>query len=68
MTTKYLRPADGRRVPMPDGRPWPAEGAEVEVDTYVRRRLADGDLVKASPPKPEKQTGADKPAAGGKGE
>ena len=61
MTTKFLKPADGRRVPMPDGRPWPAEGAEVELDTYVRRRLADGDLVQATRPKADKT--ADKPPA-----
>lgn len=47
--TAYLKPADGRRVPLPDGTPWPPGGARVEIDRYVRRRIADGDLVPAEP-------------------
>lgn len=47
---KYLRPAAGITLPLADGRPWPQEGAFVDVDQYVRRRLADGDVVEATPP------------------
>ncbi len=46
--TKFLKPADGRTVPQPDGRPWPAEGMDADDTLYVRRRLADGDLVAAT--------------------
>lgn len=45
---RKLKLAEGRDVPMEDGRPWPAEGAEVEETLYIRRRLRDGDLVEAA--------------------
>ncbi len=48
MTRAFLKPTTS--IPLPDGSPWPAEGKDVEVDRYVRRRLRDGDLVKAEPP------------------
>ena len=48
MTQQYLKPAPGITIPMADGRPWPAEGALVEVGRYERRRVADGDLVPAT--------------------
>lgn len=41
--------AEGRTVPMTDGSPWPTEGAWVDEDQYVRRRLSDGDLALAAP-------------------
>lgn len=47
MVEKHLKPAPGREVPMEDGRPWPEDGATVEVSRYVRRRIADGDLIEA---------------------
>ncbi|SDK32029.1 DUF2635 domain-containing protein [Billgrantia gudaonensis] len=34
-----------------NGKPIPAEGATVELTPFIRRRLRDGDLVKAAPPK-----------------
>lgn len=37
-----------------DGKPIPAEGAAVELTPYIRRRLRDGDLVKAQAPKPSR--------------
>lgn len=41
-----VRPAEGRRVRLPgEAQPIPTEGREVAVDLFVRRRLADGDLV-----------------------
>lgn len=49
MAEKTLKLADGRKVPMEDGKAWPAEGASVEVTLYIRRRLADGDLVEVEP-------------------
>lgn len=45
-----LQLAEGRNVPLEDGRPWPTEGATVTVTHYIRRRLADGDLVQISEP------------------
>ncbi|WP_153485016.1 DUF2635 domain-containing protein [Segnochrobactrum spirostomi] len=51
MALIYARPADGLTLPLPDGRPWPAEGAWVDTaERYIRRRLADGDVVEVAPP------------------
>nr|WP_281362657.1 DUF2635 domain-containing protein [Halomonas maris] len=33
-----------------NGKPIPAEGADVEHTPYIRRRLRDGDLVRATAP------------------
>jgi hypothetical protein len=50
---KFLKAAEGRTVRQEDsGEPWPTEGAFAENTRYVRRRVADGDLVEAQPPKP----------------
>lgn len=46
----YLVPTADPPVPQPDGTLWPAAGLEVEVDHYVRRRIAEGDLVAGAPP------------------
>ncbi len=46
----FVAPAPGRAVPRPDGMPWPEDGDWLDEDQYVRRRLADGDLVAATPP------------------
>lgn len=48
--SKYLKPAEGRTVDQPDGRQWPAEGMFAPNTQFVRRRIADGDLVEAKPP------------------
>lgn len=69
---KYLRPREGISLPLADGRPWPADGTLVDVDQYVRRRIADGDLVAATPPaEPVTSAAADEavaePAASKKG-
>jgi hypothetical protein len=45
MSTLRLKPAEGRRVRLHDGRLMPAEGWEVEDDAIWRRRLRDGDVV-----------------------
>lgn len=44
-------PAAGRVVPQEDGRDWPSidgrpVALDVEATQYIRRRLADGDLVR----------------------
>lgn len=41
----FLKPADGLAVWLPSrGRNVLPEGEEIEVDAYVSRRIADGDL------------------------
>lgn len=42
---KFLKPAEGRTVHQPDGAPWPADGMEAPSTLFVRRRIADGDLI-----------------------
>lgn len=49
--TKFLKPAEGRTVHLPDGPPFNSEGMEVEESLFIRRRLADGDLIEAERPK-----------------
>lgn len=56
--TMFLKQAEGRTVPQEDGKPWPEDGMDVAVTRYIRRRLRDGDLIKATRPK----KAADKPA------
>lgn len=63
----FAKPAPGRTVPLPDGTPWPSEGARVARDRYVRRRIADGDLVLCDPPLPKAGEG-DRPQDGGGGD
>lgn len=46
------KPAAGvLQVRRENGKPIPADGAWVEPSQYIRRRLRDGDLVKAAAPK-----------------
>ena len=57
MSKAFLVPKPGYVVRDPRTRqPLPAEGAEMELDSYWLRRLADGDVgerqSKAQPPKP----------------
>lgn len=48
----YLIPAQGRLVFREDGTEWPAEGERASTASkYVRRRIKDGDLVEAQPPR-----------------
>jgi hypothetical protein len=53
-----LEPKFGRRVRHPDGRLFDAGGEPVELTTYYRRLIADGDLVVATASKasPKKRT------------
>ena len=49
-TRIFAKPAADRVVPLPDGKPWPEQGEWVDPsDRYIRRRLADGDVVRAKP-------------------
>lgn len=65
MTEKrlYLKAGEGRTVHREeDGKPWPAEGDWAESTRFIRRRLEDGDLVKADPPKKSKPPAEEPPA------
>lgn len=51
----YIKPVQGRTVPDPSrGDALPSEGREVPDNQYWQRRLIDGDVEAATPPKPEK--------------
>jgi len=63
----FAKPAPGFKLPLPDGRPWPAEGDFVEKDRYVRRRLAAGEIVETAAPEEPAEPAPDAteaPAAG----
>lgn len=46
MSTVFLKPITGATVQLQGSMaPMPAEGMEVELDTFWRRRLADGSVV-----------------------
>ena len=48
----YIKPTDGRLVRNPLGKQaLPAEGAYVAWNSYWQRRLAEGAVAKAKPPK-----------------
>ena len=48
----YVKPKDGRQVPDPDrGDVLPVEGREVNDQQYWQRRIEDGDVEVAEPPK-----------------
>lgn len=64
---KKLKPADGRTVPMEDGRAWPEGGATVPVTLYIRRRIADGDLVEVGAKSPAVTSNAGAEATGKNG-
>lgn len=54
-----VKPKDGLRVKDPaTRRDLPAAGAEVELDTYWRRRLSDGDVVEVKPAAPARAESA----------
>lgn len=63
MDRVYVKPAPGMTVRKPVGGYLADEGEEVNRDSYWRRRLADGDVVEAKPPK----TAAPAPAVAGEG-
>lgn len=46
----FVKPADpALSILMDDGKRLPPEGREVALTRFVRRRLADGSIVEASP-------------------
>lgn len=49
-TPLFLKPAQGIVLVMPDGKIFPAAGDYVVPDLFIRRRMADGELVVATPP------------------
>ncbi len=52
----FVKPVAGRPVPDPDrGDALPPEGREVEPTQYWQRRVKDGDVVEAVPPKKAKE-------------
>lgn len=58
MDRVQLRPAEGRRVRIPEsGELLPAEGMEVEMTMYWQRRLADGDAEPVPAKRTAKQEG-----------
>ena len=57
MKTKYLKPAAGLLVRLENAtRHLLAEGESVTMSAYWRRRLRDGDVTEAKPPKPAKES------------
>lgn len=50
MARIIVRPSPGLIVLGPDGKALPAEGASVPDDSYWRRRLAKGEVVRADAP------------------
>lgn len=52
----FLKPAEGRTVPDPNGGVLPAEGRNVELTQYWMRRLDDGDVVEGAPEVKPKNT------------
>lgn len=52
----FLKPTEGTQVPDPDrGDFLPPEGRTKEPTQYWQRRIADGDVVEASPPQESTQ-------------
>lgn len=63
MTEKrlYLKAGEGRIVRrQEDGELWPVDGDWADRTQFVRRRLKDGDLVEAQPPRAAKPAGDEK--------
>ncbi|MDY7067782.1 hypothetical protein PsexTeo8_42740 [Pseudomonas extremaustralis] len=58
MTQIYLKPVAGRDSPDPakGGALLPEKGDSVPLNAYWQRRINDGDVVKAEPPKAAKAT------------
>ena len=55
METIFAKPRAGMLVRLEDcSRHVNPDGEELRNTAYLRRRLRDGDLVKANPPKPPK--------------
>lgn len=46
----YCVPAEGIKIYLPNGTLIPAEGMDLELTTYLRRRIADGGLLVSKRP------------------
>lgn len=55
MSKIFIKPAPGLKVRTPQGLFLPEEGDMVERDSFWVRRINDGDVVEAEPPKAKKQ-------------
>ena len=57
METKFLKPAAGMKVRLENAtRHLLAEGESLTMSAYWRRRIKDGDVIAAKPPKPPKES------------
>ena len=57
MSMKFLKPGKGLLVRLEDcTRHLLAEGEHVVMSAYWRRRVRDGDVTEAQPPKPAKES------------
>ena len=57
METKFLKPAKDMLVRLENAtRHLLADGESVTMSAYWRRRLRDGDVIAAKPPKPPKES------------
>ena len=57
MGTRFLKPAAGLLVRLENAtRHLHAEGENVTMSAYWRRRIKDGDVTDAKPPKPAKES------------
>ena len=57
METRFLKPAHGLLVRLENAtRHLVAEGEEVTMSAYWRRRIKDGDVTEAKPAKPAKES------------
>ncbi|WP_328184628.1 DUF2635 domain-containing protein [Marinobacter sp. OP 3.4] len=52
--TIYVKPREGLRIRQENGRPLPAEGRHVPLNSFWRRRLRDKDVVAAQAPRKAK--------------
>ena len=57
METRFLKPAPGMKVRLENAtRHLLAEGESVTMSAYWRRRIKDGDVTDAKPPKSAKES------------
>ena len=57
METKFLKPAAGMKVRLENAtRHLLAEGEDIVMSAYWRRRIKDGDVAEAKLPKPPKSS------------
>lgn len=47
----YCIPTEGSKIFLPNGTLIPPEGMDLELTTYIRRRIADGGLLIGPKPK-----------------